>query len=280
MWWAREVNPISGDCFASSAIRCCRVDTVSGFDAPAMFPSNDSATRHSLPSPGSPRCQFPCFHGTMECSDVLRPSHRTRLPSPGDTMRRGLCVCSQRSRSPDRGPGVRHPVPSTGNGAHGGVQDLPGSWGTLMLLCRVLRPRRDRCVRRLDVIGAAPAMSTTKAPTTTYLSGLNGTASELAVYASCGRLPEPARNTRFRLLANSAGWDWLPTGFQRKVSALYPYIASPFPKLCLAQGHLRPRVSWPCRGRQMLLRPYSSRHPAAFATMRRSARGPGMTNGM
>src|SRR5271156_5900289 len=189
MWWAREVNPISGDCFASSAIRCCRVDTVSGFDAPAMFPSNDSATRHSLPSPGSPRCQFPCFHGTMECSDVLRPSHRTRLPSPGDTMRRGLCVCSQRSRSPDRGPGVRHPVPSTGNGAHGGVQDLPGSWGTLMLLCRVLRPRRDRCVRRLDVIGAAPAMSTTKAPTTTYLSGLNGTASELAVYASCGRLP-------------------------------------------------------------------------------------------
>jgi hypothetical protein len=104
-----------------------------------------------------------------------------------------------------------------------------------VLLRRVLRPRQDRCIRRLDVIGAAPATSTAKAPTTD-LSGLNSTALELAVYASCRRLLGAARNTRFRLLASSAGWDWLPTGFQRKVSALYPYIASPFPKLGLAQG--------------------------------------------
>src|SRR5271170_7664269 len=86
-----------------------------------------------------------------------------------------------------------------------------------------------------NVVGAAPAASTAKAPTTD-LSGLNSTALELAVYASCRRLLAAARNTRFRLLASSAGRDWLPTGFQRKVSALCPYIASPFPKLCLAQG--------------------------------------------
>jgi hypothetical protein len=64
------VNPISGDCFASSAIRCCRVDTRSGFNAPAMFPSNGSMTWHPLPSPGSRRLRFPCFVGTTRCSDV------------------------------------------------------------------------------------------------------------------------------------------------------------------------------------------------------------------
>jgi hypothetical protein len=78
-----------------------------------MFPSNDSATRHSLPSTGFPRYQFPCFLGTMECSDILRPSNRARLPSPGNTMRCGLCFRSVQSRSPDRGPGVhdRSPLP-------------------------------------------------------------------------------------------------------------------------------------------------------------------------
>ena len=71
-------------------------------------------TWHSLPSPGSGRIPFPCFSGTMECSDVLRPSRRTRLPSPGNTMRCGLCFRSVRSRSPDRRPGVqdRSPLPA------------------------------------------------------------------------------------------------------------------------------------------------------------------------
>lgn len=44
-WWFKEVNPICGACRASSASRCCRVDTMSGFDAPCMVPSNGSLTR-------------------------------------------------------------------------------------------------------------------------------------------------------------------------------------------------------------------------------------------
>ena len=35
------------------------------------------------------------------------------------------------------------------------------------------------------------------------------------------------RKTRFRLLASSTGWDWIPTGFLRKVSD----HSSPFPRL-------------------------------------------------
>src|SRR5262249_11553078 len=62
-WWLSDVNAICGACLASSAIRCCFVDTVPGFDAPAMFPSNDSATRRLLPSAGFPRVGFPDFVG-------------------------------------------------------------------------------------------------------------------------------------------------------------------------------------------------------------------------
>ncbi len=56
-----------------SAIRWCNVDTVPGSCAPAMFPSNGSMTWHLLPSPGSERIPFPCFTGTMRCSDFLPP---------------------------------------------------------------------------------------------------------------------------------------------------------------------------------------------------------------
>jgi hypothetical protein len=54
----------------------------------------------------------------------------------------------------------------------------------------VLRPRRDRRARPYDAVGTAPIMTTTKAPATNNLSGLNRTALALAVYASQCPLPE------------------------------------------------------------------------------------------
>ena len=62
-------------------------------------------------------------------------------------------------------------------------------------LCPVLRPRQDRPVRPCDVVGTAPAMSTTKAPTTIHLSGLNSTALRLAVYASSKGSLHPTQNS-------------------------------------------------------------------------------------
>src|SRR5262245_1554376 len=53
MWCASAKNPLCGSSFASCAIRCCFVDTGSGSEAPAMFPSNGSMIRHPLPSTGS-----------------------------------------------------------------------------------------------------------------------------------------------------------------------------------------------------------------------------------
>ena len=49
----------------------------------------------------------------------------------------------------------------------GDDQGLPSSRRILMYLCPALRPRQDRRDRSYIVVGAAPAMSTTKAPTIT-----------------------------------------------------------------------------------------------------------------
>src|SRR5208283_2885735 len=73
-----------------------------------MFPSNESITWHPLPSPGSSREKFPCFSGTMECTDVLRPSRRASLPSLGATR---CCACGFAPCGPGRptaGPGFVH----------------------------------------------------------------------------------------------------------------------------------------------------------------------------
>ena len=51
----------------------------------------------------------------------------------------------------------------------------------------------------------------------------------LSTLRGVGR-PTAARKTRFRLLASSTGWDWLPTGLLRKVSAMLKHLyAAPEP---------------------------------------------------
>jgi len=91
--------------WANAAIRWSAVDTLGGYKAPGVFPSTGPMARHSLPSTGFRWLLFPCFHGTMKCSDLL-PSFSPRfvLPSLGDTV---PCACL-RSRKPDAGlgPGV------------------------------------------------------------------------------------------------------------------------------------------------------------------------------
>jgi hypothetical protein len=80
-------------------------------------------TWHPLPSPGFPRVRFPEFDGTVECSDLLRPSRRTPLPSRGDTMR---CVCSFAPIGPERRPRAR----GSSSGPHHRIMthgDDPGS---------------------------------------------------------------------------------------------------------------------------------------------------------
>src|SRR6516162_9626485 len=229
MWWAREVNPISGDCLASSAIRCCRVDTRSGFDAPAMFPSNDSMTWHPLPSPGSRRLRFPCFDGTTRCSDVRRSFpprfvafawryhwlHPRFVPGAAECARAGLELVS-------RCPAGKLPWRT---------QDLPGSWGTPCPYALFFDPGRTEHARPLRRVGMAPAMTTAKAPARFQLSRLNRTALGLAVYASPRAVTRTRRKTRFRPLAKRYRTGLVTRRVPSKGFRIASCDSSSFPKL-------------------------------------------------
>ena len=137
-----------------------------------------------------------------------------------------LSFRSQRSRTPNRGPGVRNPVPTAGRRRLETIRASQGSWRTRVCLCPVLRPRRTCVPGQLQYADTAPAHRTTKA-----LTRGNFGAQSHGLDTGCLRFVQwvtrTGRKTRFRLLASSTGWDWIPTGFLRKVSD----HSSPFPRL-------------------------------------------------
>src|SRR5262249_22436397 len=112
--------------------------------------------------------------------------------------------------------------------ADGRRLDLSSSWGTLMCLRPALRPRRDRRIRPYDAPTRPPLLGRRRLPATAIISGLNHTASALAVYASSPRSPTAGRKTRFPLLASSTARDWLPAGFHERFQecSLHPVLLS------------------------------------------------------
>jgi hypothetical protein len=143
--------------------------------------------------------------------------------------------------------------------------DLPGSWRILVCLCPALRPRQDRLVRPYDVVGAAPAMSTTKAPTINVPFGAqsHGLGTRCLRFAAWVT-PEP-RKTRFPLLASVRGGigypqdsvERFPSCFLHLIplSQAFPgartgYIYSPFPSRYLSRAVFRGRP----RGRRLASR--------------------------
>ena len=80
-----------------------------------------------------------------------------------------------RSRRPpsaaDRGPGVWSPG-TPGRDLARRRQGLPGSWGTLVCTCPVLRPRRDRARQAIAALSARPpSTATTTAPAMSHFRG-------------------------------------------------------------------------------------------------------------
>jgi hypothetical protein len=91
--------------------------------------------------------------------------------------------------------------PATPTGVEMEPQGLPGSQGTPVDLCRVLRPRPDRTHLATDGAPLLPPLCQRRGLQRVVLSGLNSTASALAVYASSSPLRCRRRKTRFRWLA-------------------------------------------------------------------------------
>jgi len=80
----------------------------------------------------------------------------------------------------------------------------------------------------MQCVGAAPDLSTTKAPAF-VLSRLNHTASALAVYASQAGSPRHHARLASGCRPSSTGRAWLPAGFQQKVSNSHHVCYPPLP---------------------------------------------------
>ena len=192
-------------------------------------------TRHPLPFRGSPRVEFPACSGTMGCSDLLRPSRRTRLPSPDATMR---CVCRFAPVGPERRPRARGSCsgPHCRTWSHG---DDPGS------------PRflKNPCV-------PTPCSSTPAGPTRQALRRRQrgpryvhdeGSHDILFFRGSIARpwhslstlRPVPCgtrRKTRFPLLATLRGGIGYPQDSSERFPSCFLHLF-PLSQAFLAQGH-------------------------------------------
>ena len=124
------------------------VGSGSRFNAPALLPGHGPATRRPLPSPGSRRLQFPEFGGTMGRSDSLR-TVTTAFPCRSPVVTPAGASVFVSPLKPDAGlrPGAFWVRPPPSSRSPGELQGVPSSWGTLLCLRPVLRPRRDRTTR-------------------------------------------------------------------------------------------------------------------------------------
>ena len=146
-----------------------------------------------------------------------RPFRRTSFPSLGDTTP-ALEFRPHRGRALPRAGLLelvtRYLQPGIVQWKR---QDLLRSWGTPCALALLSDPGRTGASGQHDASGAAPAMSTAKAPAW-QLSRLNHTASALAVYASQAGSPRHHARLASGCWPSSSGRDCLPAGFQQKVS--------------------------------------------------------------
>jgi hypothetical protein len=172
-----------------------------------------------------------------------RPSRRASFPSCGQYHSSARILCphtAERSRvrnSWSWSPGISGRDSVSGNG---GISCVPGE----PRLCSrpALRPRRNRRIWPWRCTGAAPAVSTTKAPALrTFEAQSHGFGTGCLRFA--GRVAPTPRKTRFRLLARlsrtglttrrvpSKGFLMYPTSIllsQALRSARTPYIIITF----------------------------------------------------
>ena len=175
-----------------------------------MFPPNGSRTRRPLPSAGFGRSPFPRFAGTMRRSDALPPVALRFLVSLGATT---PCACVRDSLPARRRPAawgfrVGQPHARCWRGGNGRASQVPG--GPSCVYALFLDPGRTERTRPLRCAGTAPAPSYGEGSRASVISGLNGTAWTLAVFASPPELPRRDARRASGCWPSSTGQDWLP----------------------------------------------------------------------
>ena len=165
----------------------------------SWFPSPGPPVGSALPFTGSSEASSPASTVLWRCATPCAPLAALRclrlaIPCVAPVVR------SQRPRTPDRGPGVRQPVPTPGNIRREASRASQVPRQPLRPFALFFDPGRTRHTRPIRCAGTAPAMSTTKAPTTIYLSGLHSTALGL-LFTLRPVCCHTRRKTRFRSLA-------------------------------------------------------------------------------
>ena len=195
--------------------RCC-LPTVELLDAP-------------LPSSGSKSVQVPrlprYYQGAMTS---CRPFRRASLPSLGDTTQAFVFRPHAAERCRQRFSGVGHPVPPAGilSVETAGSPTFLGNPHCALAL--LFDPGGSDTPWPWRCAGAAPALSTTKAPALTSFEALShGFGTGCLRFA--GRVAPTPRKTRFRLLAKLFRTGLLTRRIPLKGFPMYPTFVPPFP---------------------------------------------------
>jgi len=194
------------------------------------FPPRDPPVGSALPSTGSSGASSPASWVLWRCATPWLPFAALRclrLAIPDAASVLSLPAV------PNDQPRARgsSPVPSTGIIPSGDAQGLPGSQGTLLDLCRVLRPRPDRTHLADDGVPMLPPFCPRRRLPRVVLSRLNRTALALAVYASSSPLRCRRRKTRFRWLARPCRVGLVTHRVPTEGFRDHPSIPSSFPEL-------------------------------------------------
>ena len=185
-------------------------------------------TWHPLPSPGSGRIPFPCFVGTMECSDFLPPfpPHSVSFARRYHVVRLNFAPAGSRRRT--RRPGVGNPVAPIRTvrvETVGRPRFLKNPCVPMPCSTTPAGPTRQAIRRRRRGPRYSPRR---RLPRQKFFRGsITRPWHSLSTLRGLG-YPSTARKTRFPLLATLRGRDWLPAGFQRKVSVLLLTSRPPF----------------------------------------------------
>ena len=230
-----------------SAIRWCYVDMEPGFQSirDVSFQRDHDQTSR-FPPRGPSGFPFPRFDGTIKtlrlpavhpaalrCLRLAVPSLARSLRSLRRGVRhRGPGAFAQRSGYPFR---IQVETIAASHVPFACAQDMPREPSCAYAL--LYDPGGTDAPGHYDAPTRPPYCPTTRAPA----CNVSFEAQSHGLSTRCLRFAAPVtrapRKTRFRLPASSAGRDWLPAGFQRKVSECYSSMAIILPSQAfVAQG--------------------------------------------
>src|SRR4051812_8147087 len=172
-----------------------------------MFPSERFLETAPPSLGGVHRSSSPASSVLWGAQTPCRPSRRASLPSLGDTtLAPGLLPSAEAPGRGLRGVGVPVPEPELSVETAGSLRFLgdpcvpmPCSW----------TPVGPRAPGQYGASAWPPLVSTTKAPAMRKISGLDHTASGLAVYASQWRSPDTTQDSLPAAWPSLAGRDFV-----------------------------------------------------------------------